>query len=64
MFTRLLTFKGTTDIDGGVRYLREEVLPVLHAQRGYQGITASGDCGFGAARASGDHAGTTLRKSI
>jgi heme-degrading monooxygenase HmoA len=43
MFTRLLTFKGATDIDGGVRYLREEVLPVLHAQHGYQGITASGD---------------------
>ncbi len=43
MFTRLLTFRGATDIDGGVRYLREVVLPVLHAQHGYQGITASGD---------------------
>lgn len=43
MFTRLLTFKGATDIDGGVQYLRQEVLPVLNAQHGYQGITASAD---------------------
>ena len=43
MYTRLLTFTGATDIDAGVAYLREEVLPVLNAQRGYRGVTASGD---------------------
>ena len=43
MFTRLLTFTGATDIDAGVTYLREEALPVLNAQRGYRGVTASGD---------------------
>jgi len=43
MFTRMLTFKGATDIDGGLAYLREEVLPVLHTQHGYRGISASGD---------------------
>jgi hypothetical protein len=41
MFTRLLTFTGTDNIDAGVTYLRDEVLPVLHAQRGYGGVTAS-----------------------
>jgi heme-degrading monooxygenase HmoA len=41
MFTRLLTFTGTDNIDAGVTYLRDEVLPVLHAQRGYRGVTAS-----------------------
>ena len=41
MFTRLLTFTGTDNIDAGVTYLREEVLPVLHTQRGYRGVTAS-----------------------
>ena len=43
MYTRLLTFKGAADIDGGVAYLREEALPVLVAQRGYRGVTASGN---------------------
>ena len=43
MYTRLLTFKGATDIDGGVAYLRREVLPILTAQHGYRGVTASGN---------------------
>jgi hypothetical protein len=43
MYTRLLTFTGASDIDAGVKYLREEALPVLNAQRGYRGVTASGD---------------------
>lgn len=43
MFTRLLTFKRATDIDGGVTYLRDEVLPVLNGQHGYRGVTASAD---------------------
>jgi hypothetical protein len=47
MYTRLLTFTGATNIDAGVDYLREQVLPVLNAQRGYRGVTASGDRGAG-----------------
>jgi hypothetical protein len=43
MHTRLLTFTGATDLDGGVAYLREEALPILTAQHGYRGVTASGN---------------------
>lgn len=43
MFNRVLTFRGATDLDGGVTYLREQALPVLEAQHGYRGVTASGD---------------------
>ena len=43
MYTRLVSFTGATNIDAGVDYLRDEVLPVLNAQRGYRGVTASGD---------------------
>jgi len=39
----MLTFMGATDIDGGVTYLRQEVLPILTAQHGYRGVTASGN---------------------
>jgi heme-degrading monooxygenase HmoA len=43
MYTRVLTFDGATNIDGGVDYLRDQVLPILNSQHGYRGITASGD---------------------
>jgi hypothetical protein len=43
MFTRLLTFRGATDIDAGAEYLREELLPILEAQRGFRGVLASAD---------------------
>jgi heme-degrading monooxygenase HmoA len=43
MHTRLLTFTGATDIDAGVAYLREEALPILNAQKGYRGVSASAD---------------------
>ena len=43
MFNRVLTFRGATDLDGGVNYLRQQALPVLEAQHGYRGVTASGD---------------------
>jgi heme-degrading monooxygenase HmoA len=43
MYTRLLTFKGATDTDAGVSYLRDEALPILRAQHGYRGVTASAD---------------------
>jgi len=41
MHTRLLTFRGATDIDGGAAYLREEALPMIRAQSGFRGVTAS-----------------------
>jgi heme-degrading monooxygenase HmoA len=43
MYTRLLTFTNATDIDAGVDYLAEEVMPVLDGQRGFRGVSASGD---------------------
>jgi hypothetical protein len=39
----MLTFRGSTDIDGGVTYLRQDALPILTAQHGYRGVTASGN---------------------
>ena len=43
MYTRMLTFRGATNIDGGVTYLREEALPILTAQQGFRGVSASGN---------------------
>jgi hypothetical protein len=43
MYTRLLTFTGAKNIDAGVEYLRDEALPVLRAQHGYRGVSASAD---------------------
>ncbi len=43
MYTRLLTFNRATDIDAGVAYLRNEVLPVLNSQHGFRGVSASAD---------------------
>jgi len=43
MHTRLLTFRGATNIDAGVDYLRDEAVPVLNSQRGYRGVSASAD---------------------
>jgi hypothetical protein len=43
MFTRVLTFTGAKDIDGGVDFLRDQVVPLLNEQKGYRGVTASAD---------------------
>jgi len=43
MHTRVLTFTGAKNIDAGVDYLRQKVVPVLNDQKGYRGITASAD---------------------
>lgn len=47
MFTRLVSFAGARDINGGIDYLRETVTPLLHEQRGFHGTTASADRGSG-----------------
>jgi len=43
MFTRIVTFTGATDIDAGIRYLRDAVAPLLAEQKGFRGVTASAD---------------------
>ncbi len=43
MHTRVLTFTGAKNIDGGVDLLRQKVVPVLNEQKGYRGVTASAD---------------------
>jgi heme-degrading monooxygenase HmoA len=43
MYTRLLTFTGARNIDGGVDFLRDKVVPLLNDQKGYRGVTASAD---------------------
>ena len=43
MHTRVLTFTGAKNIDGGVDYLRQKVVPLLKEQKGYRGVTASVD---------------------
>ncbi len=43
MHTRVVTVTGAKDIDAGIRFFQENVIPVLNAQDGYRGFTASAD---------------------
>ena len=43
MFTRLLTFRQAHDIEAGIAYLRQDILPLLRQQYGYRGVSASAD---------------------
>lgn len=43
MFTRLVTFTGAKDIDGGLNFLRDTVAPMLREQHGFRGTTAGVD---------------------
>jgi heme-degrading monooxygenase HmoA len=43
MFARVLTFSGAQNIDEGVRFVREEAVPVLRQQHGYRGASVSAD---------------------
>jgi heme-degrading monooxygenase HmoA len=43
MFTRVISFTGANDIDAGVEFLRDHVVPVLKQQKGFRGVTASAD---------------------
>jgi heme-degrading monooxygenase HmoA len=43
MYARVLTFSGVNDIDAGVRFIQETAQPIVRAQRGYRGMTASAD---------------------
>jgi heme-degrading monooxygenase HmoA len=43
MFTRVLTFRGAKNINGGVTFVRDDALPVLKELKGYQGLSVSAD---------------------
>lgn len=43
MFARAITFSGAQNIDAGIANLQDHVVPILHQQKGFQGITASVD---------------------
>ena len=43
MHARVVTFVGAKDIDAGIRFLQDKVVPLLSAQQGYRGFTASVD---------------------
>jgi heme-degrading monooxygenase HmoA len=43
MYTRVLTFTGASDIEAGRGYVLEEALPILDAQNGFRGLSASCD---------------------
>ena len=43
MYTRVVMFRGASDLDAGVEFVRNEVAPVLRQQHGYQGLTTSID---------------------
>jgi hypothetical protein len=43
VFARLLTFRGVTDAEEAVAFLRETTLPVLKQQFGFRGVSASVD---------------------
>jgi hypothetical protein len=43
MHVRVVSFTGAKNIDAGIRFLQEKVIPVLNARTGYRGVTASAD---------------------
>jgi heme-degrading monooxygenase HmoA len=43
MHVRITLVNGATDIDGGIEYMKSEVIPGLRQQKGYRGISMAGD---------------------
>ena len=43
MYVRITQVAGATDIDSGIAVLRDQVVPELQHQKGYRGLSASGD---------------------
>ena len=43
MHVRISTITGASDIDGGIAFLRDQVVPQLQQQKGFRGLNASGD---------------------
>ena len=58
MFARMSTLEGPPDqVDEGLRYVREQVLPLIQQQDGFKGFIALGD------RASGKVIGVSFWES-
>ena len=58
MFARMTTLEGPPDqVDEGLRYVREQVLPFMQQQEGFKGFIALGD------RQSGKVIGVSLWES-
>lgn len=43
MYSRVVNFTGAKDIDAGIRFLQEKVLPTMRDMKGYRGLSASVD---------------------
>jgi heme-degrading monooxygenase HmoA len=43
MHTRVVSFTEANDLDAGVRFVRDQVAPLIRQQHGYRGMTASVD---------------------
>ena len=43
MYTRVITITEADDIDGGIAFIRDTVVPLLRQQHGYRGLTVSTD---------------------
>src|SRR5258708_34130598 len=43
MYGRIVTITGAKNIDGGISFLRENLLPVISDQKGYRGLSVSVD---------------------
>src|SRR5260221_9196318 len=43
MYGRIVTITGAKNIDGGIGFLRESLLPVISDQKGYRGLSVSVD---------------------
>ena len=43
MYARLVSFTGAKDVDAGISYIRESVLPVIREQKGFKGMSVSAD---------------------
>ena len=47
MHCRVVTFSGAQNIDAGINFLREKLMPVIRDQKGYRGLNASTDRSHG-----------------
>jgi heme-degrading monooxygenase HmoA len=43
MYARIVTITGAKNIDGGISFLRENLLPIISDQKGYRGLSVSVD---------------------
>lgn len=43
MHVRISTITGASDIDGGIDFVRDQVVPQLQQQKGFRGLSVSGD---------------------